>query len=119
MLIRDADFAMYRAKQAGGRRIEIFDKQLKVAAASLQERELELRQVLDQRLFEVWYEPICRLDTGKLEGFESQLRWRRVDGSVAGFSDLLPVAEETGLSISIGRDTVETISKRLRALSRR
>ena len=60
LLIRDADFAMYRAKQAAAGAIEIFDKQLEVHAASLQEREQELRQVLEKRLFEVWYQPICR-----------------------------------------------------------
>jgi diguanylate cyclase (GGDEF)-like protein/PAS domain S-box-containing protein len=114
MLIRDADFAMYRAKQAGGGRIEIFDKQLEVVVASMQERELELRQVLDNHQFEVWYEPICVLQTGKIEGFESLLCWRRADGSVAGFSDLLPVAEETGLSISLGRETMEAVCKQLR-----
>jgi diguanylate cyclase (GGDEF)-like protein/PAS domain S-box-containing protein len=117
LLIRDADFAMYRAKQAGGGRIEIFDKQLKGAAASLQECEMELRQVLDQRLFEVWYEPICGLRTGKLEGFESQLRWRRADGSMASFRDLLVVAEETGLSISLGREKMEIVCKQLRRWS--
>ena len=93
LLIRDADFAMYRAKQEGGGRIEIFDKRLEVAAATLQERELELRQVLEKRLFEIWYQPICRSMPayGKLEGFEAQLCWRRADGSVACFSDLLPI----------------------------
>jgi EAL domain-containing protein (putative c-di-GMP-specific phosphodiesterase class I) len=115
LLIRDADFAMYRAKQAGGGRFEIFDKQLEVAVASLQEREQELRQVLDSRQFEVWYQPIYRLQTGRLEGFDSQLRWRRVDGSVAGFGDLLTVAEETGLSISLGREKLKAVSKQLRS----
>lgn len=120
MLIRDADFAMYRAKQAGGGRIEIFDKRLEVAVASLQERELELRQALDKRQFEVWYQPICELRTGrpqtvKLEGFESLLRWRQADGTVASFSDLLPIAEETGLSISLGRETLEAVCRQLRS----
>jgi Amt family ammonium transporter len=114
LLIRDADFAMYRAKQAGGGRFEIFDKQLEVAVANLQEREQELRQVLDNRQFEVWYQPIYRLRDGQLEGFDSQLRWRRADGSVAGFRDLLSVAEETGLSISLGRETMQAVCKQLR-----
>jgi EAL domain-containing protein (putative c-di-GMP-specific phosphodiesterase class I) len=115
LLIRDADFAMYRAKQAGGGRFEIFDKQLEVAVANLQEREQELRQVLDNRQFEVWYQPIYRLRDGQLEGFDSQLRWRRADGSVAGFRDLLSVAEETGLSISLGRETMQAVCKQLRS----
>jgi EAL domain-containing protein (putative c-di-GMP-specific phosphodiesterase class I) len=115
LLIRDADFAMYRAKQDGGGRFDIFDKQLELHVASLQERDRELRQVLEKRLFEIWYQPIFRLQDGKLEGFESVLCWRREDGSVASLSDLLPLAEETGLSISLGRETMEAVSKQLRS----
>lgn len=119
LLIRDADFAMYRAKQAGGRRFEVFDKQLEVRAAGQQESERELRQVLERREFEVWYQPIFRFQAGeppngKLEGFESVFCWRRADGSMASLNDLLPVAEETGLSISLGRETMEAVCGQLR-----
>ena len=113
-LIRDADFAMYRAKQNGGGRFEIFDKQLKVHVASLQEQEQELHQVLEKRLFEIWYQPIFRLQTGQLEGFESVLCWRRADGSMANLSDLLPIAEETGLSVGLGRETLEAVCRQLK-----
>jgi Amt family ammonium transporter len=114
LLIRDADFAMYRAKQDGGGRIDIFDTQLQLYVANLQERERELRQVLEKRLFEIWYQPIFRLQDGKLEGFESMLCWRRADDSMASLSDLMPVAEDTGLSISLGRETVEAVCKQLK-----
>lgn len=114
LLIRDADFAMYRAKQDGGGRFEVFDKKLEEQAANLQEREQELRRVLEQRRFEVWYQPVFTLQSGKLEGFESQLRWRRADGSVTDFDELVSVAEETGLSISLGRETMEAVSRQLR-----
>jgi diguanylate cyclase (GGDEF)-like protein/PAS domain S-box-containing protein len=114
LLIRDADLAMYRAKQEGGGRFEVFDKNMEVHVNTQQERERELRHVLDQRQFELWYQPIYRLQSGKLEGFESLLRWHRADGSVDSFRDLLSVAEDTGLSISIGRDTVDTACRQLR-----
>jgi len=114
LLIRDADFAMYTAKQSGGGRYEIFDKQMEGHVSSQQEREREIRNVVERREFEVWYQPIYRLLTGKLEGFESLLRWRRADGSVDSFRELLPVAEDTGLSISLGRETVETVCRQLR-----
>lgn len=113
LIIRDADFAMYRAKQDGGGRFEIFDKQLKVQVASLQEQEQELHQVLEKRLFEIWYQPIFRLQTGQLEGFESVLCWRRADGSMANLSDMLPIAEETGLSIGLGREMLEAVCRQL------
>jgi Amt family ammonium transporter len=115
LLIRDADFAMYRAKEAGGSRFEVFDTNMEVHVSSQQERERELRHVLDKREFELWYQPIYQLQTGKLAGFEALLRWRRPDGSVNSFRDLLPIAEETGLSISIGRETVDTVCRQLRA----
>ena len=61
LLVRDADFAMYRAKQSGGGRYEIFDKHLEVVVTSQQERERELRYRLDKRLLEFLYQPIFRL----------------------------------------------------------
>lgn len=117
MLIRDADFAMYRAKHEGGSRYEIFDKNLKLHANNRRERERQLRHVLDRREFELWYQPIVRLANGQLEGFEALLRHRRSDGQVDSFRDLLAVAEETGLSITIGRETVESACRQLRQWS--
>src|SRR5208282_4990815 len=101
----------------GGSRMEIFDKRLEVHITSYRERERELRQVLDNRQFEVWYQPIYRLGNGKLEGFESVLRWRRQDGTADNFYDLLRVAENTGLSITLGRETIDTVCRQLRIWS--
>jgi Amt family ammonium transporter len=113
LLIRDADFAMYTAKQAGGGRFEVFDKHIEGHVSGQLERERELRNAVEGHHFEVWYQPIYRLQTGKLEGFESLLRWRRGDGSVDSFRELLPVAEDTGLSINLGRETIETVCRQL------
>jgi diguanylate cyclase (GGDEF)-like protein len=115
LLVRDADFAMYRAKQSGGGRYEIFDKHLEVVFSIQQERERELRYRLDKRLLEFLYLPIFRLQDGRLEGFECQLRWRRADGSVDSFGDLLTVAEDTGLSVTLGRETMEAACWQLRS----
>jgi diguanylate cyclase (GGDEF)-like protein/PAS domain S-box-containing protein len=115
LLVRDADFAMYRAKQSGGGRYEIFDKHLEVAASSQQEREREFRTALDKRRFVYQYQPIYRLANGKLEGFESVVCLRREDGTVDCYSDLLNVAEETGLSIILGRQTFDAVCEQLRA----
>ena len=114
-ILRDADLAMYRAKQEGGGRFETFDKHIETHLTSQQERERELRRVLENREFEIWYEPIFRLATGVVEGYEVVLRWRRADGSVETFGDLLGLAEQIGLSISLGRETVETVCRQLRS----
>jgi diguanylate cyclase (GGDEF)-like protein/PAS domain S-box-containing protein len=107
LLIRDADFAMYRAKQSGGGRYEIFDKHLEVSITSQQERERELRYRLEKRLLEFQYQPMFLLQSGKLIGFECILRWRGAEGAAENFGDLMAVAEETGLSITLGRETME------------
>lgn len=112
-LIRDAEMALYHARQAGGHRYEIFDRHMGIETNLLHERERDLRHALSERQFELWYEPIFRLGTGELEGFESILRFRRADGSIDTFNDLLPAAEETGLSISIGREALENVCRQL------
>lgn len=115
LLIRDADFAMYRAKQSGGARYEVFDKHLEVAVTSQQEREREFRSALEKRHFAYLYQPIYRLANGRLEGFEAIVGLRRDDGSVDVSHDLLAVAEETGLSIILGRETLDAVCAQLRS----
>jgi len=117
-LVRDADYAMYRAKQDGGGRFELFDRHLEIHVSSQQERERELRQMLDKKQFELWYQPIYRLGNGQLEGFEALLRWRRADGTIDSFGDLLSVAEDTGLSITIGRETATIVCRQMETWKR-
>jgi diguanylate cyclase (GGDEF)-like protein/PAS domain S-box-containing protein len=119
LLVRDADFAMYRAKQAGGGRYEIFDKHLEVCVTSQQERERELHSAVDKRQFVVQYLPIYRLANGRLEGFESLLSLRRADGTVEISHDLLAAAEDTGLSIQLQREMLDAVCAQLRSLSDR
>ena len=117
LLLRDADFAMYRAKQAGRGRYEIFDKHLEVYVTSQQERERELRTALDKRQFTFLYQPIYRLTNGKLEGFESQLSLRRADGTIEDVDGLLALAEDTGLSIALAQEMFDTVCAQLRSWS--
>ena len=117
LLLRDADHAVYIARQEGGCRYEIFDKDLDMRFTSRQERERELRNVLLNREFEFWYQPIFRLQNGKLQGFESLLRRRLPSGSVESFSDLLSVAEDSGLSITLCRESLAAACRQLQALT--
>ena len=119
LLVRDADFAMYRAKQAGGARYEIFDKHLEVSVTSQQEREREFRSAVDKRQFVFRYQPIYRLANGRLEGFESLLSLHRADGSVDSFHDLLSVTEDSGLSILLGREMLDAVCAQLRSCGER
>ena len=119
VLLRDADFAMYRAKQAGGDRCEIFDKHLEISVTTHQERERELRTAVNKRQFVFQYQPIYRLVGGMIEGFESHLSLRRADGVVDDFSDLLAATEDGTLSILMGREALDAACAELRVLSDR
>jgi Amt family ammonium transporter len=114
LLLRDADYALNRAKLTGGGCSELFDRALELPYKKAEhDPERELRRVLEKRQYEIWYQPIYQLQSGKLEGFESLLRLRRPDGSVDSFIDLLRVAEDTGLSITLGRETMDTVCRQL------
>jgi diguanylate cyclase (GGDEF)-like protein/PAS domain S-box-containing protein len=117
--LRDADFALYRAKQAGRGRYEIFDKHLEVFVTSQQERERDLRSAVEKRQFAFHYEPIYRLTDGKLEGFESFLRLRRADGTIESFDELYAMAEDTGMSINLAREALDAVCAQQRACSDR
>jgi len=118
LLVRDASFALNRAKLTGGGCSEVFSAQLEMPfKKNQQDPERTLRRVLEKHEYEVWYQPIYHLQSGKLEGFESLLRLRRRDGSVDSFLDLLGVAEDTGLSITLGRETMDTVCRQLRSWS--
>jgi diguanylate cyclase (GGDEF)-like protein/PAS domain S-box-containing protein len=106
-LLRDADFAMYRAKSDGGGRHVIFDSAMELHASSHIQKEFELRRAFDERQFEVWYQPVYHLESGALEGFEALLRWRRPDGTLYPVMDVLPLAEQTGLILPIGHMVIE------------
>ena len=83
-LLRDADTAMYRAKRLGKSRFEVFDDDLHSWALARLDLETGLRRAVERGEFVVHYQPIVRLDSGVLEGFEALVRWRR-----PGASDLI------------------------------
>jgi diguanylate cyclase (GGDEF)-like protein/PAS domain S-box-containing protein len=114
LLVRDAGYALNRARMVGGGCSEVFNRQLEMPFKKCsQDPERELRRVLERHQYEVWYQPIYRLTSGRLEGFESLLRLRRPDGSVDSFLELLGVAEDTGLSITLGRETMGMVCRQL------
>ncbi len=105
-LLRDADYAMYRAKQNGGQRCELFDSQMQVHLILRTERETEMRALLDKRDFAMWYQPYYHLQSGALQGFESLLRWRRQNGTFEPLRDILQMADDSGMAIRLNRETL-------------
>jgi diguanylate cyclase (GGDEF)-like protein/PAS domain S-box-containing protein len=112
-VLRDADFAMYQAKSNGHARHEVFDGSMHVHVAAQMRKEQDLKTALERKEFEVWYQPIYRLKTGEIEGFEALLRWRRADGEFVPLQDFLPTAEETGLVVPIGMFVLEQVCRQM------
>jgi diguanylate cyclase (GGDEF)-like protein len=100
-ILRDADIAMYRAKENGKARYELFDHGMHARAVSRLQLESDLRHAIEQKQFSVYYQPIVCLQTGRLAGFEALVRWNHPRRGLVEPGDFIPVAEETGLIVPI------------------
>lgn len=100
-LLRDADTAMYHAKTFGKARYHVFDPAMHHEAIQLLQLETDLRKAVNQQEFQVYYQPIVALNTGKIAGFEALVRWNHPHRGFISPLDFIPVAEETGLITQI------------------
>ena len=101
-LLRDADIAMYRAKEAGRAQYEIFDRQMHLEVLKQLQLESELRQAVLNNEFVLHYQPIMDLSTGKPSGFEALIRWQHPSGMLIYPNKFIPFTEENGLILEIG-----------------
>jgi diguanylate cyclase (GGDEF)-like protein/PAS domain S-box-containing protein len=102
-VLRDADTAMYRAKAGGKARSQLFDADMHSRAVHLLQIENDLRRAIDRGEFELNYQPIHTIDGGKLRGFEALIRWRHPERGIVSPGEFIPVAEETGMILPIGK----------------
>ena len=101
--LRDADTAMYRAKESGKARYEIFDREMHVYNMRLLQVETDLRRAMEREEFKVVYQPIVDLQTGKIQEFEALLRWQHPKHGLVLPNEFISIAEETGLIIPMGQ----------------
>jgi diguanylate cyclase (GGDEF)-like protein/PAS domain S-box-containing protein len=102
-ILRDADTAMYRAKEQGKGRHEVFDKVMHARLISRLQLENDLRYALERKEMEVYYQPIMNLEDGRISGFEALIRWHHPVRGLVSPVDFIPVAEDTELIIPIGQ----------------
>jgi diguanylate cyclase (GGDEF)-like protein/PAS domain S-box-containing protein len=102
-LLRDADTAMYCAKALGKAQSQVFDTRMHARALTLLEIESDLRRAMEREEFEIYYQPIVALESGRISGFEALVRWSHPERGLISPSDFIPIAEETGLVIQIDR----------------
>jgi diguanylate cyclase (GGDEF)-like protein/PAS domain S-box-containing protein len=112
-VMRDADVAMYRAKAEGRGRHAVFDARMHERVMRRLDMESELRRAIEADELEVLYQPIVQAATGRLVGFEALSRWPTAGGGHIDPADFVPIAEETGLIVPLGRRVLETASAQL------
>jgi diguanylate cyclase (GGDEF)-like protein/PAS domain S-box-containing protein len=110
-LLRNADAALYRAKEQGRDCFRFFAPEMNRRAVEFLALEQDLRRALDEREFRLQYQPIVDIASGAIVGAEALLRWRRADGAVMGPAQFIPVAEQSGLIVPIGRWVLEAAAR--------
>ncbi len=102
-LLRDADLAMYRAKRGGSGRHETFAPHMHASVVERLELEAELKRAILADQLGTHYQPILELPTGRLAGVEALVRWEHPTRGMMSPGEFIPIAEETGAIVSLGR----------------
>ncbi|MBC8412849.1 EAL domain-containing protein [bacterium] len=101
-ILRDADIAMYQAKNKGRDRFEIFDMKMYATAMARLQLETDLRRAVENEEFELFYQPIISVASGNVASFEALIRWRHPVRGLVYSNEFIAIAEETGIITIIG-----------------
>jgi diguanylate cyclase (GGDEF)-like protein/PAS domain S-box-containing protein len=111
-LIRNADVAMYRAKDQGRNQYVVFQENLDLRAVEQLAMEQALRHAIDHGELEMYFQPVVQLATGAMSHVESLVRWNRPGHGVVSPGDFIPLAEESGLIVPMGWWILEEAARR-------
>jgi predicted signal transduction protein with EAL and GGDEF domain len=118
-LLRDADTAMYQAKENGRARYEVFDKKMRFRVTSILNLETDLRGAVQRDEFSVFYQPIVSLRRGEITGFEALVRWNHPEEGLLQPTEFIRQAEEIGLVESIGDFVLRQACREISSLRRK
>ncbi|HEY0757671.1 MAG TPA: EAL domain-containing protein [Acidisarcina sp.] len=105
-MLRNADCAMYEAKAMGKGRARIFAPAMLARATEELLVETDLRAALNQGGISVWYQPIYAVDSQRIHGFEALARWNHPERGLVSPAEFIPIAEDTGLIIELGKQVL-------------
>ena len=115
LLIRDADAAMYRAKEGGRARCVLFDAEMRASAMRRLEVERELRHALEREELALHYQPVVSLQDGVISGLEALVRWQHPTRGLLDPAEFVSIAEDSGLIEPIGRWVQERACRQILA----